>query len=158
MADLRDAMEGCGLTDVRTLLQSGNATFSSSRRSTSGDEQAIRSSLREQCGIDTDVFVRTAASWKAIIDDNPFSAESRADPGRLLVMVFASAVSRTAVSRLQASIAGREKIITAGTHGYLVYPDGIGRSKLTGAIIERALGTRATARNWNTVLKLRGIL
>jgi uncharacterized protein (DUF1697 family) len=37
---------------------------------------------------------------------------------------------------------------------YVVYPDGIGPSKLTGGVIDRALATRGTARNWNTVLKL----
>jgi uncharacterized protein (DUF1697 family) len=37
---------------------------------------------------------------------------------------------------------------------YLVYPDGVGRSKLTNALIERHLETRGTARNWNTVKKL----
>jgi len=31
---------------------------------------------------------------------------------------------------------------------------GIGRSTLTGAVIERRLGPRATARNWNTVREL----
>jgi uncharacterized protein (DUF1697 family) len=35
-----------------------------------------------------------------------------------------------------------------------VYPEGIGRSKLTIQKIEKTLGTRGTARNWNTVLKL----
>ena len=37
---------------------------------------------------------------------------------------------------------------------YVIYPDGQGQSKLTNTIIERALATRGTARNWNTVLKL----
>jgi uncharacterized protein (DUF1697 family) len=35
-----------------------------------------------------------------------------------------------------------------------VYPDGIGTSRLTNALIEKRLGTRDTARTWNTVLKL----
>ena len=37
---------------------------------------------------------------------------------------------------------------------YIVYPDGIGRSKLTLGLIERTLGLRATAQNWNTVMKI----
>jgi uncharacterized protein (DUF1697 family) len=39
---------------------------------------------------------------------------------------------------------------------YLYYPPpaGVGRSKLTGAVIERALGTFGTARNWTTLTKL----
>ena len=39
-------------------------------------------------------------------------------------------------------------------HLYIVYPDGMGLSKLTGTVIERTLSTRGTARNWNTVTKL----
>jgi uncharacterized protein (DUF1697 family) len=35
-----------------------------------------------------------------------------------------------------------------------VYPEGVGSSRLTTALIEKKLGTRGTARNWNTVLKL----
>jgi uncharacterized protein (DUF1697 family) len=38
-----------------------------------------------------------------------------------------------------------------------VYPAGIGTSKLTNKLIEDKLGTRATGRNWNTVLKLRDL-
>jgi len=41
-----------------------------------------------------------------------------------------------------------------GQQAYIVYPDGIGRSRLTAALIERKLATRGTARNWNTVMKL----
>jgi uncharacterized protein (DUF1697 family) len=41
-----------------------------------------------------------------------------------------------------------------GREAYFTYPDGIGNSKLTIAVIERKLGARGTARNWNTVLKL----
>jgi uncharacterized protein (DUF1697 family) len=58
------------------------------------------------------------------------------------------------VNTLRASIKGRETIHGNGKHLYIVYPDGIGTSKLTGTAIERALGVRGTARNWNTVLKL----
>ena len=37
---------------------------------------------------------------------------------------------------------------------FVVHPDGIGRSRLTSALVERALRTRSTGRNWNTILKL----
>jgi uncharacterized protein (DUF1697 family) len=41
-----------------------------------------------------------------------------------------------------------------GRHLYIVYPAGIGKSRLTNVLIEKKLGIRGTARNWNTVLKL----
>ena len=44
-----------------------------------------------------------------------------------------------------------------GRHLYIVFPDGIGRSKLTNALIEWKLGIRGTARNGNTFLKLEAL-
>ena len=41
-----------------------------------------------------------------------------------------------------------------GRELYLHLSNGAGRSKLTLGYIERRLGVRGTARNWNTVLKL----
>ncbi|HZE75935.1 MAG TPA: hypothetical protein VE091_11545, partial [Gemmatimonadales bacterium] len=59
-----------------------------------------------------------------------------------------------AVKLLNAAITGREIVRADGKHAYIVHPDGVGRSRLTNAIIEKKLGTRGTGRNWNTVLKL----
>jgi uncharacterized protein (DUF1697 family) len=58
------------------------------------------------------------------------------------------------IKQLEAAIKGPERIRAKGKELYLVYPAGIGRSKLTSTLIEQKLGTRGTARNWNTVLKL----
>jgi uncharacterized protein (DUF1697 family) len=63
-------------------------------------------------------------------------------------------VDRAAVAALQSAIAGRETVRAKGREAYITYPDGMGRSKLTTALIEKHLGCRGTARNWNTVLKL----
>ena len=71
-------------------------------------------------------------------------------------MCLKDAPSAAAVKALTAAIKGRETFRAAGRNAYVVYPDGIGRSKLTNALIEKTLETRGTARNWNTVLKLAG--
>jgi len=70
------------------------------------------------------------------------------------VMFLKTSPSRDAVTALQNAIKGREVVKAEGRQAYLVYPDGVGRSRLTTALIEQKLGTRGTARNWNTVLKL----
>ena len=49
---------------------------------------------------------------------------------------------------------GREVVHADGSHLCAVYPDGIGRSRLTNAVMDAKLGTRGTGRNWNTILKL----
>jgi uncharacterized protein (DUF1697 family) len=58
------------------------------------------------------------------------------------------------VKTLQAAVRGPETVRAVGRQAYIVYPDGVGKSKLTANLIESKLGTRGTGRNWNTVLKL----
>jgi uncharacterized protein (DUF1697 family) len=49
---------------------------------------------------------------------------------------------------------GPEELRLDGRELYIHYPDGIGKSKLTPALLERTLKVSGTARNWNTILKL----
>ena len=94
---------------------------------------------------------------KAVVADNPFPNEAKNDPGHLLVVVLKDAPDRAAVAALQKAIKGREVVKAKGRQAYIVYPDGVGHSKLTMTLIEKTLGTRGTGRNWNTVLKLRAL-
>jgi uncharacterized protein (DUF1697 family) len=59
-----------------------------------------------------------------------------------------------AIAALRKAIVGRESIAADERQLYIVYPDGIGRSKLTTSLIEKRLATRGTGRNWNTLVKL----
>lgn len=154
MAGLRAFAEKIGLEDVKTLLQSGNLVFRTDKCSTAAMEKTLESGASRQLGLQTDFFVRTAKEWQAIIAANPFPAEAKSDPGHMILMTLREAPSRQAVAELSAAIKGREIVQANGREAYFVYPDGMGRSRLTIALIERKLGTRGTARNWNTVLKV----
>ncbi len=154
MAALRDLVTGLGMRDVQTLLQSGNVVFRSDAATASDLERALEDATERRLGVKTDFFVRPAREWKTVIAGNPFREEALRDPGHLLVLFLKDAPSRAAVAGLQRAIAGREIVRAKGRHAYVVYPDGVGRSRLTTALIEQKLGTRATGRNWNTVLKL----
>jgi uncharacterized protein (DUF1697 family) len=154
MADLRAMLGRLKLEDPQTLLLSGNAVFKSGSSSSAALERQLEAASTKHLGVTTDYFVRSAAEWQAMIKANPFPAEANSDPGHLLMMCLRDAPAPAAVKALQDKIKGREVVKAKGKHAYFVYPDGIGRSKLTIAVIEKALGTRGTARNWNTVLKL----
>jgi len=154
MSDLRELAAQLRLDAPRTLLQSGNLVFTSVARPTADLERLLESEAAARLGLETDVMVRRAADWQAIIERNPFPREAKDDPSRLLVMVFKQVPKPADVKALRAAISGREVVEAVGAHAYLVYPDGIGRSRLTTALIERTLGTRGTGRNWNTVVKL----
>jgi len=154
MGDLRDMCATLGLQDACTLLQSGNVVFRSAVSSVEKLERMLQDAAAKELSVSTDFFVRTAAEWKAVIAANPFPDEAKRDPGRLIVMALKDAPARGAVAALQSAIKGREVVRAKGREAFITYPDGQGRSKLTNALIEQKLGTRGTARNWNTVLKL----
>jgi uncharacterized protein (DUF1697 family) len=154
MADLCACVGDLGFADVRSLLQSGNLVFRAPARSTGGIEAALERGLARGLDLTTDLVVRTTAEWHAHVRANPFVAEANADPGHLLLLALKRAPAPAQVAALREAIKGRERVRAKGKALYAVYPDGVGRSKLTIAVIERHLGTRATGRNWNTVRKL----
>jgi uncharacterized protein (DUF1697 family) len=157
MAELKTLLAELGYDAPQTLLQSGNAVFGvgGARRETSGAIEArIERELERRLSLRSDVFIRSAGEWDAAIAANPFREEAESDPSRLVIMPLKDAPPAAAVKALQASIKGREAVRADGRQLYIVYPDGIGTSKLTSSVIERTLGSRGTARNWNTALKL----
>ena len=157
MADLCAAAEGLGYTKVKTLLQSGNLVFEASGKA-DALEKALEAALKRQCGLEIDFVVRSAREVAAVIKANPFPTEATTDPGHLVVVFLKDRVMAKAVEAVQGSVRGREVVRHRGRELYITYPDGIGRSKLTGAVIEKKLGVRGTARNWNTVTKLAALV
>ena len=154
MADLR-ALVGCsGFSDVQSVLQSGNLVFRGRRCTTASVEHRLEMEAFTRLALDTAFFVRTSKELRTVVAHNPFVAEADRDPSHLVVMFLKSVPDAKAVKALQEAVTGRELVRAKGAHAYIVFPDGIGRSRLTHALIERKLGTRGTGRNWKTVLKL----
>jgi uncharacterized protein (DUF1697 family) len=154
MADLRDLITRLGFGDVRSLLQTGNLVFRSDGRAGTQLERLLEAEAKKRLRLETDFFVRSGQEWRTVIKRNPFPREAQSDPAHLVVMVLKDAPDAKSVKALQAAITGSEVVRAVGEQLYVVYPDGIGRSRLTNAIIQKRLGTRGTGRNWNTVLKL----
>jgi uncharacterized protein (DUF1697 family) len=157
MADLRAFMEDLGLADGRTLLQSGNLIFRSHVRTAAAVEKLLEAEAGARLGLNTDIYVRTGADLADVIAKNPFPEEAKTGPSRLIVSFLRDAPEPRDVRALQAAISGCEILDVVGRHAYVVYPDGVGKSKLTSGLFERKLGTRGTGRNWNTVMKLHAL-
>ena len=158
MSDLKAVATGCGLSNPRSLLQSGNLVFEAKAKSSAALEKALQAALAKELELETPVVVRSAAEWRAALEANPFPREAKADPGHLVLMPLKSKPAKGALPALRAAIVNRETVELVGQQLYLVYPDGIGRSKLTSALIEKKLGVVGTGRNWNTAQKLAALL
>ncbi len=154
MADLRDLLTRLGLADAQSLLQSGNLVFRAAARAGGQLERLLEAEASKRLGLQADFFVRSAKEWNAIVAHNPFRQEAERDPSHLVVMLLKHVPDPGDVKALQAAITGPEVVRAVGRQAYITYPDGIGRSRLTNALIEKTLGTRGTGRNWNTVIKL----
>lgn len=153
MDALRRLYEALGFKDVHTLLQSGNVVFRSSLEDREQLAKRIMQEIERKLALQVEVIVRTLAEVASIVERQPVLA-ARSDPSKLLVMFLARVPPATAQAALAKWHQGPEMLEMRGPEIYLYYPNGVGRSKLSGAVIESHLGVSGTARNWNTLIKL----
>ncbi|MCI4351118.1 MAG: DUF1697 domain-containing protein [Thermoplasmata archaeon] len=157
MEKLRLLAGRVGLTDPRTLGQSGNLVFGSALSNEPELERRLRDAVAASLGVETEFFVRGLPEWRRVVAANPFVAEATSDPARLHVTALRAPPAPSSWKELEAAVVGNERVGGHGRHAYIVYPDGAGRSRLTLGLIERKLVMRGTSRNWNTVLKLEAL-
>ncbi|MEQ1593710.1 MAG: DUF1697 domain-containing protein [Casimicrobium sp.] len=156
MDEWRVLLEGLGYTEVRTLLNSGNAVFASTIRSSATHETRIAASIAEAMQLDVAVVVKSAKEFAAIEAESPFAAAA-ADPSRLLV-AFARDVSvLQGLAPLLALVRPPDDFRIGREAAYLWCPDGILQSKAGDALLGK-LGKAVTTRNWATAQKISALL
>ena len=180
MADLRALLEGLGLTDVRTYLQSGNAVFEArDAEPAAALATAIETRIERDIGPRVGVLVLPGEAMADVVAANPFlqtdaglapeetilhatflfGAHGEADFGEASDQAYC-AVYKAAFGKLELPAVDGEEAAFVGAPPlatpviYLSLPHGYGRTKLNNAWFERKLGTAATTRNWRTVLAL----
>ena len=154
MSELREMLAELGCVRPQTLLQSGNLVFEDATRSRADLEPLLETQIERRFRHRIDCFVRTAPEWGSVVANNPYAPEAQRDPAHVVAMLLKEAPSPQSVEALRSSLAGPELVTTCARTAYVFYPVDIGRSRVTNAYLETALGTRGTARNWNTVVKV----
>jgi uncharacterized protein (DUF1697 family) len=145
MPVLRDALTAQGFGNVRTYLQSGNVLADSD-----GGSEALITSIREV--IDVPCVVRQAEQLDAAIAANPFPDQAAENPKLLQVTFRTEPAGPDVLAGLAQRATDAERVAVNDCEIYSWHPDGIARSKLALAVAPARQA--ATARNWNTVLKL----
>ncbi|MCB9896366.1 MAG: DUF1697 domain-containing protein [Planctomycetes bacterium] len=155
MADLRALLERLGYTDVRTLLNSGNAVFAGKGAAASHGKR-IRAAVADELGVDAAVLVRRADEVRAIVGENSL-ADPRRNPSRVLAAVADPPGSLEALAPLARS-AWKPEALHVGAHAAWIWcPDGVLQSALVPEVT-RALGGAVTMRNQATFEKLVALL
>lgn len=157
MADLRELAEQLGFQEPHTYIQSGNLLFRAKGKP--GDlEEELERGIRARFGVVTPVLVRPAAEWRRYLSRNPFPEESKATAKLVTIALSKQLPAEGAAEEIERRGRDGERAALAGGTLWVYYPQGIGRSKLTPAMLDRAAGSPVTTRNWSTVQKLGELL
>ena len=135
-------------------MQSGNVVFRAEGRDLVKLADQIEKAIERSAGFRPSVILRTAAEMRDVVARNPFATRSGIEPNKLAVIFLARDPGQEARDRLLAIKTDPEELRIGGRELYVYYPDGMGRSKFTAAVMERTLKVAGTGRNWNSVTKL----
>jgi len=154
MEDLRTLYQSLDLGNPTTHIQSGNVLFTTKEKNLPRLAKRIADAIEQSFGVRTVVILRTTADLQAVIAANPFAARADVPPNKLVVTFLAQDPGGEAHDNLRKLPPSPEELHLVRRELYIYFPDGMGRSKLPFAAIDKALKTPGTARNWNTVTKL----
>jgi uncharacterized protein (DUF1697 family) len=153
MQDLKAACDEAGLRQVSTFIASGNVVFAADQ-SAVAVKALITELLRARFALTRNhTFIRTPRKLAKVIAGNPFAAAA-AKRSNLLMVNFLDGLPPPGAAAALAAYDGPERVQLDGDHLYIDYAEGVGRSKLTPAFLDKALQVPATGRNWNTTNKL----
>ncbi|MBP6722768.1 MAG: DUF1697 domain-containing protein [Bacteroidia bacterium] len=150
MVDLKAMFEAANCTSVVTYIQSGNVVFEHAESDSAQLRQHLEVHLKASLGYAVPTLLRTHAALAAIVSKNPFDDQLPEFGKRMYVCFLENAPDTTAIAAIAPYTNPEEQLQVHGSEAFVYYAGGLGKAKLTNAIIERRLGM-ATMRNWNTV-------
>lgn len=152
MAELRAMAEALGCSHVESYIQSGNLVVKTALAARAF-ERALEAEIAGHFGFSVDVVVRTAGQWARYATGSPFADAERERPHLLHLGVAKKKLKAGSVEALR-PYTKHERVHALSDAYWVDFPDGVARSKLTPAVLDRAAGSTVTARNFRTVLKL----
>jgi uncharacterized protein (DUF1697 family) len=158
MSALRELCVKRGLARPETYIQSGNLIVDAK---TDADElrALLEGALKSQFGFAVDVIVRAASAWSKYVAANPFAGKAEVLPNKLHLYLSRDRLSSGAAKILEQCAQSGERIRVASGALWIDYgANGVGGSKLTPALIDKACGSPATGRNWNSVLRIQTMI
>lgn len=152
---LRRLVEAIGFSNVETFIASGNLIFDARTKSTKALEKKIEDCLEETLGYAVTTFIRSTVELAAVADYKPFkAAELKAEDNVLYIGFLADRPSDEAKQRLLSLTTEGDDLHVFEREVYWLCRKKLSESKISGALLEKTLGMRATFRNSTTVKKI----
>ena len=157
-ADVRALAEAAGGTDARSVIATGNVVFRS-RKAPATLEREMEAACAAAFGQPTEIVVKTADEWRALLAANPFSKQAGTAPARVLVWAMREPLPDAGLDQLRRRASPDETVVrTACGDIYMWFGGDIDASKLSAGFGLKSLGAVGTNRNWNTVMKITAVL
>jgi uncharacterized protein (DUF1697 family) len=156
MADLRTMLESLGHTNVATLLNSGNALFSTNETNTANVAQQIETAIMATFGFPSRTTVITASDVAQIIAEDTLSPITT-NPSRYFVTILNNPTDRLILEPLTHQSWEPEAFALGTRVAYCWCPNGVLDSQVL-ATIGRLLPNAITTRNWATMKKIQTLL
>jgi uncharacterized protein (DUF1697 family) len=155
MAELRRTFESLKLTNVTTILASGNVVFESNVRDVLPLARTIERTLKGRLGYDVSVVLRTADQLKAVVRSKPFEGVTVTQRTKFLVTLLSERPHRSFRTPYASPERDFEILRVSPTAVFSVVT--LAPNKHSSGImsfLEREFGAGITTRNWNTILKI----
>ena len=150
MAELRALAEGLSWRDVRTVIQSGNLLFTAAGTE---DKQAtaLERALAAEFGFEVPVVVRRRDALQQDLDGCPFGDALASRPNLLHAGWSRAALSPRLATAIEPYAKAGERIAVRGGCLWIDFENGVARSKVTSAVLDRLVGSSVTMRNGKTL-------
>ena len=155
MLDLKKMFEEMGMSDVQTVLASGNVLFKSKETEPKMVQRKVEETLKSSLGYHVTVIIRTQEQIHDLVRSAPFSG-IKTDADTRLYVSFLSTPPTTSV-RINSGYF--DIISSSDTEVYSVLQLNPKIGSTDGMnILEKHFGKEITTRNWNTIMKIANLL
>jgi len=154
MHALRALFVSLKFEEPQTYVQSGNIVFKTAERNLDLMAARIKQAIEKKFACSPEVMLRTAAELRAVVSNNPFAKRNNIEPGKLHAFFLATEPGKNAKENIRQLAIQPEELHLKGRELYVYFPNGVGKSKLPWARLDKALQTSGTGRNWNSVTKV----
>ena len=151
MVELRGLLSNKGFANVKTYIQSGNIILQAAENNIKKIEELISQAILKHFGFEVSVLVKTRLELQHIFEASPFSKEKK--KASYFIMLH-DVPDEELIKEATQKVYEDEEYQIINDCIYYYSDKGFGKSKFNANFFERKLKTFATARNYNTMVKL----
>ena len=152
MEQLRRIFESIGLTNVETVIASGNVVFDAKAKSAKTIEKKLQAHLEKSLGYTVATYVKSMEEVMEIANHKPFKKTPK--NGTLFIAFASDSPSKEAQEKLLSLESKTDKFYFRDREIYWLCLTRFSDSKFSGPSLEKTLGVAVTVRGSGTIARI----